>query len=61
MHGRHPEDDVAWKIGLLEEFLIIGNDFVIVARVEVARGIGVSYRYKLLVKGDINKVVFDFV
>jgi hypothetical protein len=48
----------AWEIGLSEEFSIIGDDFVIV---EVACGIGVSCRCKVLVKGDINKVVFYFV
>jgi hypothetical protein len=37
------------------------DDFVIVVRVEVACGIWVSCRCKVLVKGDINKVVFDFV
>jgi hypothetical protein len=48
---------------LSEELLIIGDDYVIVVRVEVAYGIGVSCRprCKVLVKGDINKVVFDFV
>jgi hypothetical protein len=56
-----PEDDGAWEIGLLEEFLIIGDDYVIVVRVEVACGIGVSGMCKVLVKGDISKVVFDFV
>ena len=50
-----------WEIGLSEEFLIIGDDYVIVVRVEVACGIGVSCRCKVLVKVDINKVVFDFV
>ena len=53
-----------------EEFLIIGDDYVIVVRVEVVCGIvrvscrckvcGVSCRCKVLVKGHINKV-FDFV
>ena len=43
-----------------EEFLIIGDDFVIVVRVEVACGLGVSCRCKVLVKCDINKVVFLF-
>jgi hypothetical protein len=51
----------AWEIGLSVEFLIIGDDYVIVVTVEVACGIGVSRRRKVLVKGDINKVVFDFV
>ena len=35
--------------------------YVIVVRVEVACGIGFSRRCKVLVKCDINKVVFDFV
>jgi hypothetical protein len=35
--------------------------YVIVVTVEVACGIGLSCRCKVLVKGDINKVVFDFV
>ena len=56
-----PEDDGAWEIGLSEEFLIFGDDYVIVVTVEVACGIGLSCRCKVLVKGDINKVVFDFV
>ncbi len=46
------EDDGAWEIGLSEEFLIIGDDYVIVVRVEVACGIGVSCKCKVLVKGD---------
>ena len=54
-----PEDDGVWEIGLSVEFLIIGDDYVIVViyRVEVACGIGVSRRCEVLVKGDINKVV----
>ena len=50
-----------WEIGLSEEFLIIGDDYVIVVMVEVACGIGVSCRCKVLVKGDINKVVFCII
>jgi hypothetical protein len=50
-----------WEIGFSEEFLIFGDDYVIVVRVEVACDIGVSCRCKVLVKGDIKKVVFDFV
>jgi hypothetical protein len=48
-----------WEIGLSVEFLIIGDDYVIVViyRVEVACGLGVSRRCEVLVKGDINKVV----
>jgi hypothetical protein len=41
--------------------ILIGDDFVIVVTVEVACSIGVSCRCKVLVKGDINKVVFCFV
>jgi hypothetical protein len=46
---------------LSEEFLIIGDDYVIVVRGEFACGIGVSRRCKVLVKGDINKVVYLYL